>query len=174
MLSASVTPTAELGLDLVWNERGWRRLPHWDPRLWQPEDAGLECSPKRDARNLSTLGVDWAKRRAQRFQSETTEKIISTRPSHGRPERSEDGRKGGGTARAGSAHSARRQAATHVTAHVPHPCGLPSTRARAEQAGGGQEDRRTVRRRATTGRTGGRGFGRTTGSRGKKRMLRLG
>jgi RHS repeat-associated protein len=135
-----VHPLAELGLDLVRHERAWHRLPHWDPRLWQPVDAGLECGSTRDVHRLSTLGVSWAKRFLQRSQHKTASKLTPTRPSHGRPQRSEDGRKGGGTARAGSAHSARRQATTLGDAQRHAPTFLPSTRARAEQAGGGHKD----------------------------------
>jgi large subunit ribosomal protein L28 len=46
---------------------------------------------------------------------------------------------GRGKARAGGARSARRQATTRAVAPVVHPPALPSTRARAEQAGGGQQ-----------------------------------
>jgi RHS repeat-associated protein len=141
MLTTSPAPTAELGLDLVRHERAWYRLPRWDPRLWQPVDDGLQCAGKRDARHLSTLGVDWARRLIhQRSQRKATLKLTPTRPSHGRPQRSEDGRKGGGTARAGSTHSARRQATTLGDAQRHAPTFLPSTRARAEQAGGGHKD----------------------------------
>jgi RHS repeat-associated protein len=125
-----VHPLAELGLDLVQNERAWQRLPRWDPRLWQPVDDGLQCKPTRNARSLSTLGLEWAKGLFQRSQHKTPQKLTPTRPSHGRPQRSEDGRKGGGTARAGSAHSARRQATrfSPVTMRTVAPAEHASTR----------------------------------------------
>jgi RHS repeat-associated protein len=152
----SVQPLAELGLDLV-RESDPRRFPRWDPRLWQSTLEELQCAPSRSSSRFRAHGLRWAKHHLEQHQDTTTQQFETTRPSHGRPEAAreaapyieaaEDGRKGGGQARAGSARSAHRQATTRVFTDVAATERLPSTRARAEQAEGGHSHKYDNRRR---------------------------
>ncbi len=111
-------PAAELDMDLHFvREEQRRRLPHWDPRLWQSTTDELHCNRSRSSKDFRDLALAWAEQHLAR-QATTTTLRADGRPSHGRPEAAreisrafaaaEDGRKGG-------AGRAQAQRAEHGT-----------------------------------------------------------